>query len=312
MSLAAAIEPSAELLTVLQNMPGLAGKKLDISPVSGGLTNVNWRVGVGDDGAEDRAYFVKVPGPGTDEFINRTTVYAASRQAASMGVGPEALFFDPETGIEIDEFLGGYKPCTTADLAHEEISDQVVEIYRKWHAGAALPETKTMLDLVDEHREQVQRDGTAVPSWVSQLLATYDEAAARFRASGLDIVPCHNDAMPGNYMRAPARSMRLIDYDYASNNERAYELGGFVCEFFFDREQTRHAIEVYFGHCDRELWSRVQVCRVIADVKWGLWGLVNAVAWNSDFDYYKYGLWKLKRADFFSHDPDWADDLGSI
>ena len=85
-----------------------------------------------------------------------------------------------------------------------------------------------MLDLVDEHREQVRRDGTAVPSWVKQLLATYDEAAARFRASGLDIVPCHNDAMPGNYMRAPARSMRLIDYDYASNNERAYELGGFV------------------------------------------------------------------------------------
>ena len=51
--------------------------------------------------------------------------------------------------------------------------------------------------------------------------------------------------------------MRLIDYDYASNNERAYELGGFVGHLL--REQTRHAIEAYFGHCDPELWSRVQV-----------------------------------------------------
>ena len=44
MSLAAAIEPSGELLTLLQKVPVFAGKKLDIVPVSGGLTNVNWRV----------------------------------------------------------------------------------------------------------------------------------------------------------------------------------------------------------------------------------------------------------------------------
>ena len=73
--------------------------------------------------------------------------------------------------------------------------------------------------------------------------------------------------------------MKLIDYDYASNNERAYEIGVFVGFNFFDEAQTRHAIESYFGRCDPRIWARVQVIRVVADVKWGLWGLVNARAW---------------------------------
>jgi hypothetical protein len=43
--------------------------------------------------------------------------------------------------------------------------------------------------------------------------------------------------------------------------------------------------------------SRVQVCSALADVKWGLWGCMNHKLSNAwDFDYHKYGAWKLARA----------------
>ena len=306
MSRSVSSESGEKLRAVLAQVPGWGGKSLVITPVSGGLTNVNWRVEVEGD---RQAYFVKVPGPGTEQFINRATVNAATRQAADMGVGPAVFFYDPESGIEVGEFLDDYQACTPEDLTHAEYFSQVMGLYRVWHSGPALPETKTMFDLVEGHRVQVRRDGTVVPAWVEELLTVYDKAAARFLASGLDIVPCHNDAMPGNYMRSAVHPMKLIDYDYASNNERSYEIGGFVCEFFFDDDQTREAIESYFGHCDPRLWARVQVCRVIADVKWGLWGLVNARAWGGDFDYFKYGIWKLWRAYFFVQAADWQDQL---
>jgi thiamine kinase-like enzyme len=158
----------------------------------------------------------------------------------------------------------------------------------------------------------VLRDGTAIPAWVEEVLTTYDEAAARFLASGLDIVPCHNDPNFHNFMLStvkPPKPMKLVDYDYASNNERSYEIGVFIGLLSFDEDQTRQAIESYFGHCDPHLWARMQVSRVVADVKWGLWALANARAWGGDFDYYKYGIWDLKRAHFEMHAVDWQDQL---
>jgi thiamine kinase-like enzyme len=301
-----------ELRTVLGRFPGLSEKVLDVKPVLGGLTNSNWRVDV--DG-EAESYFVKVPGPGTEAFVDRATATAASRQAAEMGVGPDIVYCDAETGIEVSEFLEGYQPCTAWDVGRPDVCAQLMHLFRMWNSGPVLPQTKTVFDMVDEHREQVLRDGTVMPGWVLEVLAAYDDAKARFLASGLDIVPCHNDPGAGNYMRSitdPGKPMRLIDYDYASNNERAYEIAVFVGFNFFDEVQTRHAIESYFGHFDSRMWARVQVIRAVADVKWGLWGLVNARAWAGDFDYYKYGLWDLRRAQYEILAPDWPTQLSRL
>ena len=302
-------ETGDSLRTVLARAPGWSDKSLMLSPVMGGLTNVNWRIDVDGD---PRSYFVKVPGPGTEQFIKRDTVNAASRQAAELGVGPEVFFYDPDTGIEVSEFLVDYRSSTMEDLSQPDAIAQVMDLYRTWHAGPALPQTKTMLDMVEEHREQVRRDGTVMPPWVEEVLSAYDEAAASFLAAGLDIVPCHNDPNPSNFMRStaePLQPMQLIDYDYASNNDRSYEIGVFVGGYFFDEDQTRQAIEHYFGRSDPQLWARVQVSRVIADVKWGLWALVNARVWGGDFDYYKYGLWDLRRAHFDIQATGWRDQL---
>ena len=300
---------SDELHAVLARFPGWGDKSFNVKPVVGGLTNSNYRVDVDGDA---QSYFVKVPGPGTEGFIDRATASAASAQAAKMGVGPTVFYTDAETGIEVSEFLDGYQPCTAWHVGQPEVCAELMSLFRMWHSGPTLPQTKTVFDMVEEHREQVLRDGTEMPSWVLEVLAAYDEAKARFLAAGMDIVPCHNDPGAGNYMRSitdPSRPMKLIDYDYASNNERAYELGVFVGFNFFDEVQTRHAIESYFGRCEPRTWARVHVIRAVSDVKWGLWGLVNARAWAGDFDYYKYGLWDLRRAQFEMLSPDWQAQL---
>jgi thiamine kinase-like enzyme len=301
-----------KLRTVLAQVPEWRDKSLALRRVPEGLTNVNWRVDVEGD---RQAYFVKVPGPGTEQFIDRATVNAAARQAADLGVGPAVVFYDPETGIEISEFLSDYRPCSTEDLSPAEGVAQVMGLYRTWHSGPALPQTKTVFDMITEHREQLRRDGSAMPAWAEHVLTIYDEAAARFLASGLDIVPCHNDPHPSNFMLSieqPMKPMKLIDYDYASNNERSYEIGVFVGGYFLDDGQARQAIEAYYGHCNPQLWARALVMRVIADVKWGLWALVRARESGGDFDYYKYGLWDLRRAHFHIHAAGWPSQIRGL
>ena len=63
-------ENANELRTVLAGFGIWGDRDLTVSPVLGGLTNSNYRVEV--DGA-DGPFFVKVPGPGTEGFIDRAT-----------------------------------------------------------------------------------------------------------------------------------------------------------------------------------------------------------------------------------------------
>ena len=39
--------------------------------------------------------------------------------------------------------------------------------------------------------------------------------------------------MPGNFMLGADKSVMLIDYEYASNNDRCYDLGIWCGEMFF-------------------------------------------------------------------------------
>jgi hypothetical protein len=59
--------------------------------------------------------------------------------------------------------------------------------------------------------------------------------------------------------------------------------------------------------------ARVHVGMALADVKWGLWGCVNSRLNDSwDFDYYKYGAWKLARARMTMADPRWGAWLSLV
>jgi thiamine kinase-like enzyme len=145
-----------------------------------------------------------------------------------------------------------------------------------------------------------------LPADAELILGEYRVAKSALLASGLDLVACHNDPMPGNFLVADGRPMKMVDYEFASNNERAYELALLTTEMFYGEEQILELVEALYGKVDFALLSRVQVCSALADTKWGLWACVNqklSSAW--DFDYHKYGCWKLMRARMKMSDPRW-------
>ncbi|NYI70963.1 thiamine kinase-like enzyme [Naumannella cuiyingiana] len=292
---------------VLAGVEQWRGRELSYAPVSGGLQNSNWRVDIAGD---DRAYFVKIPGAGSDAFIDRGAANEASRRAGEIGIGPELVLFDAEQGVEVIEFLEGYRACTNGDLKRPEISHEIVALYRRLNAAEPLTLTKTVLDMIDEHRDQAAELGvTLPPSWAA-IAQGYTAARAALTASGLDLVPCHNDPMPGNFLISPGGPMRMVDFEFASNNERAYELAVMTTEMFYDEDLVAELVEDFYGAASYSLLSRVHVCGALADVKWGLWGVVNsrlnAGAGGWSFDYHKYGLWKLARARMRMADPRWG------
>src|SRR5215203_5460103 len=88
---------------VVTQIPEWKNKKIGITPLSGGLTNSNFKVDV-----DDMPYFVRVPGANTELLaVNRENEYYNSKAAHQAGVGPKVLHYLPEYSVMVLEFLSG-------------------------------------------------------------------------------------------------------------------------------------------------------------------------------------------------------------
>lgn len=131
-------------------------------------------------------------------------------------------------------------------------------------------------------------------------------------ASGFDMVPCFNDPMSGNFLVDDAKAIMLIDYEYASNNDRCYDLGIWFGEMFFDPAREAELTKAYFGRVTPQAAARIKVCKALADIKWATWSMVQEKVSSLDFDYRKYGVWKHMRARRVMHDPRWPGWLRTL
>lgn len=94
-----------DLLDVISRIDDWKEKEVQYESVIGGLTNPNWKVTV-----LGKSYFVKIPGRGTEAFIDRNNAHTASVIAANLGIGVPVYHYFEDTGIEVFECLKVIEP----------------------------------------------------------------------------------------------------------------------------------------------------------------------------------------------------------
>ncbi|MFF7709212.1 phosphotransferase [Pseudomonas sp. NPDC007930] len=286
-----------------------AGRGIGYAPVSGGISNTNWRVEV--EGAAT-AYFVKVPGQGTEMFIDRHTAHDASLKAAATGYGAPVVAFLQAQGVEVFEFMEGWRASTNRDFLDRDVRHKALHGLKAFNQQPLLVQTKTVFDMIDEHQRQVRELAGQWPADHSWLDRQYRRARQALEASGVDLAPCMNDTLAGNFMLNAAGDVRLVDFEYASNNDRHYELALWFGEMFFTADMELALLEDYFGRVTPQVLARVYVNKALADLKWSTWAMVQHAVSQIDFDFYKYGALKHMRARSVIHDSRWEAWLRQV
>lgn len=290
------------LETILRSVEAWKGEPLRYQSVSGGISNTNWRVRIGTSGD----YFLKVPGRGTEMFIERNAANEASRLAHACGFGVEVVDFLPETGVEIFAFMENFRASSNLDFLRPSVRQKAVGALKAFNDAPPLSLTKTVFDMIEEHVEQVAQVGGRLPPDQPFLMRCVAEAKDALSASGIDLVPCMNDTLAGNFMIDADDNVLLVDFEYASNNERSYELALWFDEMAFPEAVEREMVEAYFGRWDQQCDARINILKALADLKWATWAMIQEAVSTLDFDYYKYGTWKHIRARAQFHHPDWS------
>jgi len=296
--------------TALSRVPLFSGRDLASYRINAGITNINWRV---VDRGTGETFFVKLHGAGTEAFIDRKTALIAARIAAERGVGPAVLYHDDEAGIEVHEFLTGFRSCSNVDILDDEVRGAIMRAYKGVHDSLTLERSDHGLDQFETFVDMVVGRNDRVPRDIAQLVWQARRGAEAIRAAGFDLRGCYNDSYISNYMRNDAGDIRIIDWEYAAGNDPYWDVAMFGIESFFDDIRgVSSLLEMYEGGAREDLVARTYLYVGIAMIRWGLWAAHQSLHSDVSFDFAKYSRLLLLRGRRQTSSPDWDWALSKL
>jgi thiamine kinase-like enzyme len=266
------------------------GKHISIQPLSGGLTNSNYKVEV--DGTP---YFVRVPGESTELLaVDRNNEYHNTNAAAEAGVAPKVLYYLPEYCVMVLEFLNG-KTMSKDSLNAAGMPTRMAQSIKRLHSGPRFLMDFNMFRLTEYYLDLCKEREIRIPDGYLDRMPTVRQIEKAMSVNRLATVPCNNDLLAENYLD-DGKQLWLIDYEYSGNNDPTFELGNTCQEMQFDDDQIREVCAAYFGTASSNLISRMKLNMIMSDVGWGLWAAIQAKISSIDFDFWGWAIERWGRA----------------
>jgi thiamine kinase-like enzyme len=271
-------------------IPDWKDKQVSITPLSGGLTNANFKVEV-----NGVPYFVRVPGASTELLaVNRENEYHNSKAAHEAGVGPNVLYYLPEDCVMVLEFLNG-KTMSKDALNEPGMPTRMAQTIKKLHAGPPFLTDFNMFRLTEYYLQICEEQQIKIPDGYLARLPIIETIEQAMFANPLENVPCNNDLLAENYMD-DGNQLWLIDYEYSGNNDPTFELGNTCQEMQFSDSQIAEVCAAYFGEATPDKIARMKLNMIMSDVGWGLWAAIQAKISTIEFDFWGWAIERWGRA----------------
>jgi len=269
------------LLDALEPVLGVRGS--EPLALDGGITNRNYRVVMG---GED--YVLRICGKDTAVLgIDRDAECDATMAAARLGVGPEVVVYRPDLELLVTRWVEG-RQATAEELRAEPMLAQVAAALRAVHGGSALPARFDSFALVAGYRDEVVARGGAAPAGYDEAAAAAARIDAALAGPDHEPVPCHNDLLTANFLLEGER-VRIVDWEYAGMGDRFFDLGNLAVNNGFESRDEERLVTAYFGDppAPRRV-AALRLMRVMSDFREAMWGAVQDVVSELDFDYRAY------------------------
>ena len=276
--------PGSDLPRILEQLRRLLGEpEHDPEPLEGGITNRNYRVRF-----RGRDYVIRVPGKDTGLLgIDRSAEHAANQAAAEIGVAAPVAAFLTEPPAIVTEFIAG-RGMEPEELREGNALANVAGALRAMHGGVPIPSEFNSFRVVEDYAATARERGGDIPAPYDGALAQATEIEAAISGPEHEPVPCHNDLLAANFIW-DGRRVRIVDWEYAGMGDRYFDLANFAINNGLSLPQQEELLRVYFGEPPSE--ARLAALRLfsfMSDFREAMWGVVQTVASDLDFDFAGY------------------------
>ncbi len=273
----------------------------------GGLTNVVYRVNVA--GVD---YLLRIPGKGTEEYIDRRAEKRDAISAAEAGVSAKVLHFDESSGVMLAEYIDG------VTLNAERFKDpgsvrRSAEAFRRLHtSGREFVKRFEVFEQIDEYLGLIEKLNARVPDGYEAVRERASGVRRVLEAKPAALAPCHCDPLAENFIDTGER-VYIVDWEYAGNNDPMWDLGDLSVEGGFDADQDALLLRAYFGgEPPADQAGRMVAYKMLCDLLWTLWGVVQHANDNPVEDFWSYAVNRFERCQRLMADPAFERAVASI
>ncbi|MCK4804280.1 MAG: phosphotransferase family protein [Spirochaetes bacterium] len=265
------------------------GKEVDIEEITAGITNKNFKVTV-----EEKSFIVRIPGEGTDLFINREVELHNLLSASDVRVGANIFkYFKPDY-IVISDFING-KVMSAESFKNKKLIVKALEAIKQINTEGKFTSTFIMFDYFDTYLQLAKKHSMEVPKNFKDAERIVQKVREKFLKNMPVLAPCHNDLLAENFIDQGDR-MRIIDWEFSGMNDPCFEIGDFSVEQDFGEDEDMLIVETYFGKFDESKFARMNIYKSMADILWTLYAMIQNHFSKIDFDHWEYGINRFNRA----------------
>lgn len=274
----------------------------------GGLTNKVYMV------ASPRGrHVLRIPGKGTEEYINRRVELVAARAASDVGISPKLLVSN-DNGLLLSEAI-----LNSVTMSPAKFNENAAAIRRAAQALRTLHKSGAVFDfrfelfaMIDEYLKILSTKDVELPEGYQRALESAEEVRAALNAHPLPIAPCHCDPLSENFIDTTYR-MWIVDWEYSGMNDPLWDVGDFAVEAELTPENEKVLLSAYFGSppTAAEL-GRYVIYKAMCDLLWTLWGLIQLANKNPADDFKAYSLRRFGRCRTLMESPEFADHIRNV
>ena len=298
-----------EVVDALKNIPDFEG--IDPNKISrlGGLTNLVHKVEM-----DKQSVVVRIPGPGTEEYINRSIEVHNAKVAAKVGVSPKVIYANADSGIMITETVQNIETMSP-DLFKErkEAPKRAGLALAKLHnSGETFEFRFELFSMIDEYLAILSTKNVDFPDGYHEVVNAARPIKELLEKANLPLAPCHCDPLCENFLD-DGNIMWIVDWEYSGMNDPLWDLGDLSVEAGMSDLQDLELLQAYFGRepTDQET-GRMIIYKAMCDLLWTLWGLIQHADKNPAEDFWVYATTRFARCKELMQHSTFHDHLKAI
>jgi len=239
-----------------------------ITPLTGGITNANYRVDVDGDPFVVRIWAARAALLG----IDRMREYRCAVTASRCGVAPDVVHFLPDQGITVTRFVSGrsLEPGTAVPAG---ALARVVRSMRRYHDGPAFDGAFSPFETLEDYLRVARRHGAPLPDDMDELYAQIRDVEAAVQTGCPTPRPCHNDLWGPNVID-DGTEVRIVDWEYAGMGDVCFDLANFAMNHSTTDAHDHALLEAYFGEVRPGTVARLKLLKIVAELRDAMWYLV--------------------------------------
>jgi thiamine kinase-like enzyme len=255
----------------------------------GGMTNTNFKVTL-----NNREYVLRLPGIGSQGMVVRRFEEQNSLYGCKLGISPNISYFNEETGIKLTDYIHHAETLNPTTIQQTDNMRQVARIFQTLHRSHICfsNDFNVFHELLKYEELMVKADGQMYQGYgdIRDKIFAMEE---RLNRIGIEMVACHNDAVPENFIKDENGKLFIIDWEYAGMNDPCWEIAALFLESNFTEDNQYCFLNFYYdSKIPQTAHEKIMIYAFLQDMLWAIWTVVKEAKGD---DFGTYGIDRFKR-----------------